>query len=123
MTDFLMTADGDLDVSGGLSLTSSLVESTAQRLRIKFRFFEGEGLLDPRSGIPYYDKILVKNPNLAEIKRLFHTVLLADPAVESVESIDLEYSRSGRSLAVTFSATLNDGSNLTFEDFILPDNA
>jgi hypothetical protein len=123
MTDFLMTEDGDLDTTGGLSLTSSLVQSTAQRLKIKFRFFKGEGLLDPRSGIPIYEKILVKNPNLAEIKRLFKEILLSDPAVETVESIDLTYSREGRSLAVAFAATLNDGSNLTFEDFILAENS
>lgn len=122
MSALAMTASGDLSTSGGLTLLTDLSAETAQRLKIKFRFFKGEGLLDTRSGMPLFEKVLVKDPNIPEVKRLYREVLLADPAVASVTSLDLVYTRGTRTLDLSFEAALTDGTSLIFEDFILVEN-
>lgn len=93
---------GDLSVSstGVVRLTSGVLETIAQRLRIKLRTFMGEWFLDTTVGVPYYQDILgVKNPDLGVIASIFRRQLLADPDVDSVPRLDLTLN-SDRSLSV-----------------------
>jgi len=120
MSTLKLDTTGDLAIeSNELVILSDLVAETAQRLTIKFKFFLGEWLLDDRVGLPLYEKVLVKNPNLSEIRRIYRSVILNDPAVDTLENFDLELNTSTRTLSLDFQAVLNDGSNLVFEDFIL----
>jgi hypothetical protein len=120
MTTLLLT-NGDLHTSGGLQLLSDLGDETTQRLQITLRFFQGEWFQDPRIGMPYFEKVLIKAPKLAEVRSIFRRAILADPAVETLNSLNLDFDRGSRTLSVSFEATLTDGSNLVFEDFILPE--
>jgi hypothetical protein len=122
MSTLQLTAAGDLDTTAGLTLLSDLVAETAQRLQNKFRMFQGEWELEPRAGMPMFEKVLVKNPNISELNRLYRSVLLADTAVDSIDSLTLDFDRSLRALSISFEATLNDGSSLEFTDFILAEN-
>lgn len=122
MTTWQLTADGDLDTEGGLTLLDDLLEETKQRLMIKFRFFKGEWFQDPRIGIPYYDKILVKSPRLEEVRAIFREVITTDPAVDSLEKLSLDFDVASRTMSLSFEALLDDGSSLVFEDFILLEN-
>lgn len=122
MSTLALSASGDLDVDGGLTLTTDLLTETAQRLRIKFRFFLGEWLLDTRAGMPLFEKVLVKAPNLSELQRLYRSVIAGDPAVDQVNALSLDLDTPTRTLSLFFEATLNDGSKLTFEDFVLEEN-
>ena len=121
MTTLKITG-GDLDTTGGLSLLSDLGDETTQRLRIKLRFFLGEWFQDPRIGIPFFETVLVKAPKLSEVRALFRRAIVTDPAVGALNSLDLDFDRASRTLSLSFAATLNDGSTLVFEDFILAEN-
>lgn len=124
MTAIKLDAGGDLAiVNGALVLVSDLVAETAQRLQIKLRFFLGEWAHNPRIGFPYFEKVLVKNPNIAELRRLYREAIVGDTAVDSLDSLDLDFDGASRTLSVSFEATLNDGSSLVFEDFILTEYA
>lgn len=123
MTALKLDTDGDLAIEeGSLVLLSDLVAETAQRLQIKFRFFLGEWVLDPRVGFPHFEKILIKNPDLGEIRRVVRETLFADPAVDSIASLSLDFDPPTRALSISFEVELTDGSVLTFEDFVLAEN-
>jgi hypothetical protein len=122
MTTWKLTEDGDLDTEGGLTLLDDVLTETKQRLTIKFRFFLGEWFQDPRIGVPYYEKIFVKSPRLEEVRAIFREIITTDPAVSSLKKLSLDFDTPSRSMSLSFEALLNDGSSLTFEDFILSEN-
>jgi len=99
---YLDTGTGDLSVSaaGVIRLTDGTLETVAQRLKIKLRTFLGEWFLDTQVGLPYYQSILgQKNPDLAPIRSIFRSALLADPDVDSVPRCDITLN-TDRSLSV-----------------------
>ena len=67
MKDILLTADGGLAIgeTGDISIT----DSVRQAIRVRLRWFFQEWRLGPEIGIPYYEEILVKNPNNLRIKQ------------------------------------------------------
>lgn len=107
---YLGIGDHDIAIAlNGMRLTSGLLETAAQRLRIKLETFLGEWFLDTQVGVPYYRDILLKNPDLSIIRGLFRKILLDDPDVDSVPRLDLELDAS-RLLKVEFDAVLVDRS-------------
>ena len=101
--------DGDLVVqSGDLVLTYGL-ESIRQDVRARLRFFAGEWFLNTDEGVPYYEHVLVKNPDQSLLRSVFRDVILGARGIIDVPEIKLDYDRSRRRLAVTFSATTDLG--------------
>jgi len=120
MSTFQLDTSGDLEIP--LALLTDLVEETAQRLRTKFKFFLGEWHLDPRVGFPLLQRVLKKNPSVGEIRAYVQETLIGDPAVEFVNTIEIDFDTQLRKMTISFECELNDGSVLTFEDFILEAN-
>jgi len=122
MSTLKLDSDGDLAVeANALVILSDTVAEAAQRLKTKFRFFLGEWSLDPRVGFPLLQKVLVKNPNIPELRALFRETIIRDEAVDTLERLTLDFDGATRTLSMGFEATLVDGSTLTFSDFILGD--
>jgi len=78
-------------------------------VRSRLQFFAGEWFLDQSIGLPYYQQILVKNPNLAAVKALFYREILATPGISSITSLTLDFNRAQRQLTVTYSAASDFG--------------
>jgi hypothetical protein len=91
-TGDLVIADGDLVLVSGIDAVAQLIQSY-------LLLFRGEWFLDESAGIPYFEDILVKNPNLSAIREIFRQTLLEVPGVLSVESLSLELSAE-RTLSV-----------------------
>lgn len=71
--DIFLTADGDI----------SLVTSPVQEVMIKLRWYFAEWVFDPEKGIPWFESILVKNPDIEGIKkRLIREMLDVDDVLE-----------------------------------------
>ena len=68
--------------------------------------------MDTRIGIPYYQRILVKNPDLATIGQLFRQILLNCPGVAGVLQADLDFLTTSRQLTATFVVQTNTGAVL-----------
>ena len=66
--DILLDANGDLDISKRGDI--SLGDSVAQKIRIRLLWFEGEWRWDTDEGLPYFDGLLVKNPDVDEFEGL-----------------------------------------------------
>jgi hypothetical protein len=123
MTTWKLDGDGDLAIENGtFVLLDDLGAETAQRLKIKFRFFLGEWEIDRRVGLPLFEQVLVKTPDLGVLRKMYREVITKDPAVASLGSIILDLDAPTRRLSLSFEAMLNDGSSLVFEDFILAEN-
>ncbi len=110
----------DLELTNNqITLTAETVEATAQRARIMLQFFEGEWYLDQREGLPYWRKILVHNPNAAEIRSMYRRALLDVPRIAAVDKLDVSIDRQAREGHMTFEATTDDGQPLHLDEPII----
>ena len=114
MSAFAQTPTGDLDIStGNLAVETNVAQCTAWKLSNLFGFFKGEWFMDTRQGVPYFQYVLVSNPNLSLIGNLFQQVCMSAPGVASVTSIGLDFTPRFRTLVASIVAQTNDGATLT----------
>lgn len=117
------TVDGENPIVGDLMLSSGdlvwlddFALETAQRLTVKFSFFKGEWFLDRRQGTPYYQELLVKEPDRNTARGVFRRIILSDPGVAEVISLTLSEPDAERQAEVVFSARLKNGVTLRSTD-------
>lgn len=84
-------------------------ERVAQQIVIQLRFWYGEWFLDVKDGVPYLERVLVKNPNLNHIRQIFREAIEKVPDVVKVDYVELYYDEPNRSLSVSYSAQTNFG--------------
>lgn len=106
--DAKLDANDDLDVTTGDLVLLTGAEAVAQELRIRFRFFLGEWFLDRRLGIPYYERILIKNPATNVVRSLLREVALETPGVLELQEFRTDFDNAARRLTVTLSARVDD---------------
>ena len=117
MSDIKLDDNGDmfLDGSGSMVLVTG-DEAIAQQFRIRFRFALGEWFLDTRVGVPYFQEILVKNPNLTRVRGIYRQLIETTPGIESIEEFTLTLDNSTRTLSLSFAARKTDGETIEFND-------
>jgi len=93
---------------------------TAQRLRVRLHFAKGEWFLDQRLGLPIWEEMLVKAPDLSRVRRAFREAIAGTPGIESVESVEVSLDSTTRELSVDFTATTADGQTITAADLDAP---
>ncbi len=106
-----MTPNGTKDLilaSGDLVLVADLA-AIEQEILIRLQFLRGSWFLDTTAGLPYFDSILTKAPNLAAIRTIFSNEILASAGVRSILSLTLDFDRALRKLRVTFSVNTDLG--------------
>jgi len=98
--DIKLSTSGDWDVTtGDLELTQG-TDAIKQSVRIHLEFFQGEWFLDLDAGIPYYQSIMVKNPNPNLLQSVFRSALDETPGVASVDELNLSIDTAARQLSV-----------------------
>lgn len=107
--DFKLDADGDLAVEAGDLVLLSDLEALKQSVQIRLQFFLGEWYLNQAVGIPYYQSVLVKNPNPAVLDSTFRQALLDTPGILDVSSLVIEVDAATRTGTVTFRASSDLG--------------
>ena len=119
MTDFKLTQDGDLDVSGSDIQFVEKIHMVRQNLSIRLKFFLGEWFLNITIGVPYFQSILVKNPNEVAIISFFKkTILQTNNINKFIQTPVLEIiSKEDREFKITFSVDTDYGL-LDFEEVI-----
>jgi hypothetical protein len=111
--------EGDLAVEMGDLVIVDGIEAIAQDIWICLRFFKGEWDLDQNIGMPYFQKILVKAPNMAVIRQIYQKAILSRPGVQSITELTLTLDSATRTLRIAFRAKTIAGP-LTFDkEFIL----
>lgn len=80
MACLLQTTAGDVDVTNGrVTIIRDPVQAGAIKLANRFQLFLAEWFRDRRVGVPWYQKIFVKNPNAALIKRIIRFIIVTTP--------------------------------------------
>lgn len=100
-------ATNDLDLSRGGDLT--LTPDVAQAIRIRLKFFRGEWFLDREQGVPWFEQIFVKNPNLEHVRAIFRKVIVDTPGVGDVRTVEVTYDPLTRGLSLEFEADSDYG--------------
>lgn len=109
MSDLKLGADGDLAIKNSdLQLTTS-DDAVRQHLQQRLRTFLGEWFLDLDVGVPYFQDILVKNPNINQIDGILKQKILTTPGVVELLSFTMNFDQSARSLSIEFEYTFYSG--------------
>lgn len=88
----LVVIDGNVPIYNGLD----------QRIDCMLRTFRGEWWLDPTLGVPYFEEILKKNPDMSVVRQAFASVILSVPGVQEITSLEVKFLRSTRAFRVDF---------------------
>lgn len=86
-----------------------------QKLKHRFLLILGEYFADTRLGIPYFQRVLVSNPDINLIRSMFRQVVQESPGIVRVTSMDLLYDKRARTLGVNFSAVTSGGQTLSVD--------
>lgn len=93
--DFDLTDDGDIQLSNSL----------LQNAKVAILWIADEWRLGPDIGLPWYEEILVKNPNAELIRQEIRDALLTVDGVEDADAELLEFDRKNRTIKFRFSIT------------------
>lgn len=112
MKDLLLNSFGDivLNESGDISLT----ESIKQRILTQLRWIKGEWRLGPEFGFPWFEVLLVKNPQFEQIKRLLQDEIRKIDGVQTVKITEVVYDKKSRKARFRFECTI-DGKTINEE--------
>ncbi len=103
------TWDLCLDTNGNLAVASDPY-SIAQDVASACRLFLGEAYYDTTQGVPYFEKILGKNPPLSVLKAALVQVALTVPEVAS--AVVYVSARSDRSVEGQIQVTTTSGTTV-----------
>jgi hypothetical protein len=110
VTTFLQTSTNDFDLtSGNLVLVTDPAQQIAIVLRNRLQFFEGEWFLDTRLGVPYFQFVLVKAPDLQLITRMFTKIALGVEGVVQVLEMTPAFDAGARVLTMTMRVLTSTG--------------
>jgi hypothetical protein len=96
---------GDILLQNGDLYLTTEYAAIAQDVRIRLRFFQGEWFLDLDAGVPFFQSLLVKSPNLAAIREIIGEKILEADGVKSITKLTLDFDKATRELSVR--ATVN----------------
>lgn len=94
--------NNDLIIRDGDLMVIDNAERVAQQIIIQLRFWYGEWFLDTTDGVPYLERVLVKNPNLNHIRQIFREAIQKVPDVKKVNYVDLDFDEKERALVVSY---------------------
>ena len=100
--DILLDRSGDLLLSDTGDIV--LNDSVAQKIRIRLLWFEGEWKWDREEGIPYFDQLLVKNPNLDYFESVIRDRIFEIDEISDVKNVEITFNRETRNAVIKFVA-------------------
>lgn len=109
MKDLKLNSRHDLFIKDRKLVLVDGVNQKAQQIKVVLLTFLGEWFLDITIGLPYFDEILVKNPDSSRIQAIFRKKIIQIKGVQSVEQLSLNFNRQTRELSVQFSARTDEG--------------
>jgi hypothetical protein len=105
MIDFGLGRDHDLALGKDQDLTLiDGAESVRQQIEIMLLTFLGEWFLDTDVGIPYFERILIKSPDRAQIEAILRAKVIAIDGVDQVTELDIQYEAATRRAVITLNA-------------------
>lgn len=109
MFDLKLNSQHDLFFKENRLVLTDGANAIAQRIKIVLLTFAGEWFLDISRGLPYFDEILVKNPNSTRVYAIFRHQIANVKGVKRVMNLTLSVDRKSRTLLVEFEAESAEG--------------
>ncbi|AMG45531.1 hypothetical protein AL520_14575 [Achromobacter xylosoxidans] len=108
--DLALANDGDLalDLLGRTRMIRG-ADRVRQQVKVTLLAFLGEWFLDTTFGVPYFEEVLVKNPDRSAIEAVLRSRILGVPGVTRVGRLALDVERTLRALRVSFEAETTEG--------------
>ncbi|WP_313579975.1 hypothetical protein [Lacrimispora sp.] len=100
--DILLDRQGDISFSNDGDIV--LVNSVAQKILIKLRWFIEEWRWDISLGLPYFESFFVKNPDTSFLEEQIRYQIFQVSEVTEVESVTIKLDSKNRSAAISFTA-------------------
>ena len=115
MYDLKLNNSGDLEISdtGDVMLT----QSVRQAVEIRLRWLFGEWRFAPEAGVPYFDRIMVKKPDIEGIEQILRTEIMAVDGMTDVKNLQVVIDAKSLVATITFDGTA-DGENFSEEVLI-----
>lgn len=107
MKDILLDREGDIALTEEGDI--SLVTSPVQAVMIKLRWYFQEWVFDPEKGIPWFESVLIKGPDLDGIKKLLIREMMDVDDVLEVPVMDILYDPEMRTALVKFQIRTSEG--------------
>jgi hypothetical protein len=107
--NFRLLPGNELDLTGGRPQFTSGADEVRQAIQARLSLVKGEWFLEPDAGLPLWDRVLVKAPNLAAVKTEIRKIILGTAGVTGLPSLTVSLDRS-RQLSVSFVASTESGS-------------
>lgn len=67
------------------------INYVGQKVKIRLQWFLGEWFLNEDIGLPYFQEILIKNPNRLSIVNMIKRVIMDTEGIESIESFSADF--------------------------------
>lgn len=119
MKSTLLNPDvGDLQLGtdGNIVVLTALDQEVAQRLFVGLQFFKSEYFMDSEEGMPYFQRLLVKNPGDRVIRAIFAQAILGTEGVDQLLSFSYDINKL-RQLQIRFVCLLKDGTTFRSTDY------
>lgn len=96
------TTTHDLEVSAFDLQLIDQSEYLAQKLKIRLLFIYQEWFLDTALGVPYFEQIWVKTPDIPKIETILKATILETEGVTELLAFSTDLDRAARRLTVEF---------------------
>lgn len=73
-------------------------------VEIRLRWLFGEWRFSPEAGVPYFDRIMVKKPDIEGIKQIIRTEIMAVDGMTDLKNLEISIDAKSRVAAITFEA-------------------
>ena len=103
----------DLEIHKFDLRTTLDIEGARQSTAIRLKMFQGEWLLDERVGIPYFDILLGKKPNIEFVNTYLVNEIVSDSQIDKMIDFKTALDRQTRNLNIEFTALTKSGENFT----------
>lgn len=104
MTSLAIDSNNDILIENNDFKLVEGSEEVRQIIMQKVRTFYGEWFLETSIGIPYFEEVLVKNPNPTRVEAIFKEVILTTPGVLKLLEFNLDFNNATRQLTLSFLA-------------------
>lgn len=100
MKDILLDWEGDIALSTQGDI--ALVTSPVQTVMIKLKWYFQEWVFDPEKGIPWFESILIKKPDMDSIKKILIREILEVEEVIEVPQMQVLLDMEKRAAIIRF---------------------
>lgn len=100
--DILLDSTGDMLITekGDIQLENSV----AQKIRIKLLWFEGEWRWDEDEGLPYFEKLFIKNPDTDYFESAIREKIFEIDEITAVQDVSVVYDAKTRKAKISLTA-------------------